>query len=52
MTAPTAECNGRNPALDAALAYLRAGLSVVPIKRDGSKAPAVGAGRSTRRGAH
>ena len=31
-----------NPTLDAALAYVRAGLSVVPIKRDGSKAPAAG----------
>jgi hypothetical protein len=28
-----------NPTLDAALAYLRAGLSLIPIKRDGSKAP-------------
>src|SRR5262245_13718779 len=27
--------------LDAALAYLRAGLTVIPIKADGSKAPAV-----------
>lgn len=41
MTAPTAESNRRNPALDAALTYIQAGLSVVPIKRDGSKAPAV-----------
>ena len=40
MTAPTAEINCHNPALDAALACVRAGLSVVPIKRDGSKAPA------------
>jgi hypothetical protein len=28
-----------NPTLDKALAYWRAGLSVIPIKRDGSKAP-------------
>lgn len=28
--------------LDAALAYLAAGFSVVPVKRDGSKAPALG----------
>jgi putative DNA primase/helicase len=28
-----------NPTLDAALADLRAGLSVIPIRRDGSKAP-------------
>jgi hypothetical protein len=39
MAAPTEESNGRNPALDAALAYLRAGLSVIPIRPDGSKRP-------------
>jgi hypothetical protein len=31
-----------NTTLDAALAYAAGGLSVIPIKRDGSKAPAVG----------
>jgi putative DNA primase/helicase len=31
-------CKVRSP-LNAALAYVRAGLSVIPIKRDGSKAP-------------
>jgi P4 family phage/plasmid primase-like protien len=37
----TAVSFNSNPTLDAALGYLRAGLSVLPIKRDGSKAPAV-----------
>lgn len=30
---------GSNPTLDAALAYLAAGLSLAPVRRDGSKAP-------------
>lgn len=35
----TAEFAGANPVLDAALAWRRAGFSVVPIKPDGSKRP-------------
>src|SRR5262249_56544150 len=35
-----------NPLLDSALAYLWAGLSVIPIKTDGSKAPAMGSWRA------
>jgi putative DNA primase/helicase len=35
---PSNGCNVRSP-LNAALAYVRAGLSVIPIRRDGSKAP-------------
>jgi putative DNA primase/helicase len=30
-----------NPVLDAALEYLRAGICIIPVRRDGSKAPAL-----------